>query len=336
MPKTRNPVTSHGRDKHVIGVVVVPDSVPLEVVVTQSVFGPPVPSIAELMDIPEDSPYELVLCGERERQVLARDIDMGALAPLDTLDEVDTVLVPGIADPLAPRSDALLERIRLAHARGARMVSLCGGAFILAAAGVLDGKRATTHWMLAPEFRQRYPHVHLDVDRLYVDDPPVHTSGGIFAATDLALHIVALDCGQAVANDLSRVLVSAPHRSGGQLQFIKEAMRAESPSSLQSLQHWLRDNLHEPLTLASVARREHISERSLVRRFHAETGLSLLEWINRERVNRAKVLLETSDFAVTEIAAMVGFGSNETLRRNFDKWVGTTASAYRRSFRVAS
>jgi AraC family transcriptional regulator, transcriptional activator FtrA len=336
MPRAKTPVTSRGRDKHVIGVVVVPDSVPLEVVVTQSVFGPPVPSIATLMDIPVDSPYEVVLCGERERQKLARDIDMGALAPLDTLADVDTVLVPGIADPLAPRSDALLEQVRAAHDGGARIVSLCGGAFILAAAGVLDGRRATTHWMLAPEFRQRYPHVHLDVDRLYVDDPPVHTSGGIFAATDLALHIVALDRGQAVANDLSRVLVSAPHRSGGQQQFIKEAMRAEQPSSLQALRHWLKDNLHEPLTLESVARREHMSERSLVRRFHAETGTSVLEWINRERVERAKVLLETTDFPVAEIAAMAGFGSTETLRRNFDKRVGTSASAYRRSFRAAS
>lgn len=336
MPKARKPSTSRGRDKHVIGVVVVPDSVPLEVVVTQSVFGPPVPSIAELMDIPEDSPYEVVLCAEHPRQLLARGIDMGELAPLDVLGDADTVLVPGIADPLADRGEGLLEHLRTAHSRGARMVSLCGGAFILAAAGVLDGRRATTHWMLAPEFRARYPHVYLDVDKLYVDDPPVHTSGGIFAATDLALHLVALDRGQAVANDLSRILVSAPHRSGGQQQFIKEAMRAEAPSSLQSLQQWLREHLDDPLTLESVARREHMSERTLVRRFHAETGMSLLEWINRERVNRSKVLLETTDFAVSEIAAMVGFGSNETLRRNFDKWVGTTASAYRRSFREAS
>ena len=336
MPKAKRPTTSRGRDKHVIGVVVVPDSVPLEITVAQAVFGPPVPSIAEVMGIPADSPYEVVLCAEERRFVLSRGIDMGVLAPLTSLAEVDTVLIPGITEPLASRSDSLLASLRSAHDGGARMVSFCGGAFILAAAGVLDGRRATTHWMLAPEFRQLHPHVRLDVDRLYVDDPPVHTSGGLLAATDLALHIVALDCGQTVANDISRVLVSPPHRGGGQQQFIKDSMRAEVNTSMQSLQAWLRNNLHEPLTLETVSRREHLSQRSLVRKFRAVTGMSVLDWINRERVNRAKVLLETTDFPVNEITAMVGYGSNESLRRNFEKWAGTTASAYRRTFRAAS
>ena len=314
----------------------VPDSVPLEITVTQAVFGPPVRSIAEVMGIPQDSPYDIVLCGEQRRLELARGIDMGELAPIETLAQADTVLVPGITEPLAARSESLLAALRSARDSGARMVSLCGGAFILAAAGVLDGKRATTHWMLAPEFRQRYPHVRLDVDQLYIDDPPVHTSGGIFAATDLALHIVALDRGQAVANDISRVLVSPPHRAGGQRQFIKDALRAQANPSLQSLLTWLREHLDEPLTLASVARHEHVSARSLVRQFRAETGMTVLDWINRERVARAKALLETTDFPVSEIAAMVGFGSHETLRRNFEKWAGTTASEYRRTFRAAS
>ncbi|MGH7289718.1 MAG: GlxA family transcriptional regulator, partial [Myxococcota bacterium] len=167
------------------------------------------------------------------------------------------------------------------------------------------------------------------------DDPPVHTSGGIFAATDLALHLVALDRGQAVANDISRILVSAPHRPGGQSQFIKDSMRADDASSIESLLGWLRDNVHEPLTLAELARHEHMSERSLVRKFRAATGMSVFDWIAKERVSRAKVLLETSDFAISEVATMVGFGSTETLRRNFEKAVGTTAGAYRRTFKNA-
>lgn len=257
---------------------------------------------------------------------------MGELAPLDTLGEVDTVIVPGISEPLARRSDVLIESLRAASRSGSRMVSFCGGAFLLAQAGILDGRTATTHWLLAPEFRSAFPHVRLAVDRLYVDDPPVHTSGGIFAATDLALHLVALDRGQAVANDVARILVSAPHRPGGQSQFVKDSLRADGTSSMESLLAWLRQNVGEPLTLADLARREHMSERSLVRKFRAATGTSVFDWIARERVDQAKVLLETSDFAVSQVAAMVGFGSAETLRRNFEKAVGTTAGAYRRTF----
>lgn len=335
MPVAKTPATSRGRSKHLIGVVVVPDSMPLELLVTQTVFGAPVRPIAEVMGLPEDSPYEVVLCGERSRYVLSRGIDMGELAPLETLRDVDTVIVPGVAEPMAARGDALLENLRAAAGSGARMVSFCGGAFILGQAGVLDGRTATTHWMLAPEFRAMFPHVRLDVDRLYVDDPPVHTSGGVFAATDLALHIVAMDRGQAAANDLSRILVSAPHRSGGQSQFIRDAMRRNDGSSIDALLQWLRAHLQEPLTLAQLAAHEHMSERSLVRKFRAATGMSVFDWIARERVSRAKILLETTDFAVSEVAAMVGFGSSESMRRNFEKSVGTSAGAYRRTFRTA-
>lgn len=331
---TKAPVTSRGRTRHIIGVVVVPDSMPLELSLTQAVFGPLGRPIAEIIGVPEeDSPYEVVLCGEKRRYLLRNGIDMGELAPLETLAEVDTVIVPGIAEPMATRSDRLLQNLWAASNSGARMASFCGGAFILAQAGLLDGRRATTHWLLEPEFRDLYPRVRLEVNKIYVDDPPVHTSGGVFAATDLALHLIALDRGQSVANDISRLLVSAPHRPGGQAQFIKDSMRADGDSSMDSLLQWIRDNIHEPLTLAELARHEHMSERSLVRKFRASTGMSVFDWIARERVSRAKVLLETSDFAVSEVATRAGFGSSETLRRNFEKAVGTTAGAYRRTFR---
>lgn len=163
---------------------------------------------------------------------------------------------------------------------------------------------------------------------------PVHTSGGIMAAADLALHLLALDRGQAVANDMARILVSAPQRDGGQAQFVEDTLRGDGRSPIDGLLLWIRDNLHEPISLEALASQAHLSERSLMRAFRNNTGMTALQWITRERVNRAKVLLEINDFAVDEVAVMVGSGSRETLRRNFERAVGTTAGAYRRTFRL--
>jgi putative intracellular protease/amidase len=190
--------------------------------------------IADIMGVAEDSPYDVVLVGEERRHVHPRGIDVGELAPLGSLREVDTVIVPGISEPLSRRSDDLLGSLSAASESGARMVSFCGGAFLLAQAGILDGRSATTRWLLAPEFRKSFPRVRLQVDGLYVDDPPVHTSGGIFAATDLARHIIALDRGQALAKRHQQdPRQRTPHRSGGQSQFIKDSMRARSGSVRQ-------------------------------------------------------------------------------------------------------
>jgi transcriptional regulator GlxA family with amidase domain len=215
------------------------------------------------------------------------------------------------------------------------MVSFCGGAFILGRAGILDGRRATTHWLLSAEFRVEFPLARLETEHLYVDDGPVHTSGGILSTTDLALHLVALDMGTAYANDFGRVLVTAPHRPGGQAQFVKHSLRVDDEPPIGSFLRWLRDHVHEPLTLAQLARHERVSERSLVRKFRQDTGMSVFDWINQERVSQAKALLETTDFRVSEIAVMVGFGSSETLRRNFERHVGTTAATYRTTFRAS-
>ncbi|KMS85643.1 hypothetical protein ACZ91_41445 [Streptomyces regensis] len=326
---------SRGRDKHIIALLVVPDSVVLEVAVAQAVFMQRVSSIAGLTgDL--CLPYEVILCGEQKRHTLASGVDLGELAPLEVMETADTVMVPGVEDPLARRSDALLESLRSAGATGARMVSFCGGAFLLGRAGILDGRRATTHWLFAKEFRTEFPQVRLEPEHLYVDDGPVHTSGGVFSATDLALHLTALDLGQAYANDLGRVLVSAPHRPGGQAQFVKEPMRVDKKPAEESFLQWLGDRVEEPLTLAQLARQANISERSLVRKFRRETGMSVFAWITRERLNRAKALLETTDYRVIEIASMVGFGSYEAFRRNFEADVGVTAVAYRNMFRAAA
>jgi AraC family transcriptional regulator, transcriptional activator FtrA len=331
--KAKQPPMSRGRDKHVIAVIIEPDTIALGVYLMQTVFGQPAGMLAEVMGLDTPSPYRVVLCGSAPRHVLSSGIDFGELAPLDTVRDADTVVVPGVVDPREPRDPALLDILRDAYAAGARMVSTCSGAFILGQAGVLDGRTVTTHWLLADEFRQAYPGVRLDTDRLYVDDGPVHTSAGRMAAMDLGLHLLALDRGQLAANDASRVLVSTPHRSGGQAQFVKESLRADPATPMEPVLSWLRDHLTEPITLGQVASHAHMSERTLARKFRAATGTTVFDWIIRQRISRAKILLETTDFSVGEIAVMAGFGSTEGLRRHFDKTVGTTAGAYRRAFR---
>ncbi len=326
------PITRRGRSKHVIAVLVVPDTVAMGVATTQEIFRLPASSLAAVTG-ERDNPYDVVLCGEDRRYVLPTGIDVGELAPLETMLDADTVIVPGVEEPLAPRSESLLTALTAAALAGLRMVSFCTGAFLLGQAGVLDGRRATTHWIWAKEFRAEFPRVHLDVDHLYVDDGTVHTSGGIFSATDLALHLIALDRGIAYANDVGRLLVSPPHRSGGQAQFVKDSLRADGEPAIGAFQRWVLAHLDEPLTLARLAGHEHTSERSLVRNFRQATGTSVFDWIARQRINRARVLLETTDFRIGEIAAMSGFGTAETMRRNFEKVLGTTAGEYRTTFR---
>jgi len=328
------PSTSRGRDKHVIAILIAPDSVALEVALLQQYFGGFRSVLADLAGS-EESPYEVVLCGEAPEQRLASGADFGVLAPLDVMLQADSVMIPGLEMPFAPRSERLLSAVRDAHVGGARMISYCGGAFVLGLAGLLDGRRATTHWLVAAEFREMFPLATLDADQLYVEDGGVHTSGGMLAAADLASHIVALDLGQKYANDLARVLVSSPHRPGGQAQFIKASLRAHRADDDVFLD-WIRENLHEPLSLERLARHQHTSKRTLVRNFRRRMGMSVLDWINRERVDLAKTLLETTDLRVSEIAAMVGFGSNESLRRNFEKIVGRSAYAYRSVFQPSA
>lgn len=335
MQAAKYPLTSRGRTKHVIALLVVPDALPLEVVIAQQLFGAP-DSTVKTITANTESPYQVILCGEQPRHLLRFGTDFGELAPLEVMLTADTVIIPGVEDPVATRSEALLGTMRRAHEAGVRMVSFCGGAFLLGYAGILDRRRATTHWIFNNEFRAAFPHVRLEIDRLYVDDGSVHTSGGGFATTDLSLHLIALDRGQAFANDAGRMVVSAPQRPGGQAQFIKESIRVDDQPAIGSLLWWVRENIDQPLTLADLASHEHISQRTLIRKFRQSTGMSVLDWINRERVSRAKVLVETTDFPLAEIAAMVGFGSTETLRRNFEKITGITAGDYRTTFRAAA
>jgi transcriptional regulator GlxA family with amidase domain len=308
------PALSRGRYRHVIALLVTGDAVSLDIDVVRQVFGPRAEAESDVA-----GQYEVVLCGEQSE-----------LAPLAAMTTADTVVVPGVENPLAPRSPALIDALRAAYAGGARMVGFGSGAFLLGYAGVLDGRRATTHWKYAREFRELFLSVRLDSDQSFVDDERVHTGGGMLSGVDLALHLLAMDVGRARAEAVGRAVIAAPWCGDAQ------ARRANDREPMAPVMAWLREHLHEPLSLAKVAEESFISERSLVRKFRAATGSTIFDWVNRERVDRAKLLLETTDHPVAEIAGMVGFGSPETLRRNFQRHVGTTARSYRHKFRHAA
>jgi len=203
---------------------------------------------------------------------------------------------------------------------------------VLGQAGVLDGRRVTTHWALAEEFRSAFPRAILEEQALYVDDGQILSSGGMLASADLCLYVLGQDHGQAYANDVSRILISPPHRSGGQGQYVKPATRP-TLGALAAVQTWVMENLAEPLTLRQVAAQAHMSPRTLERRFRAETGDSLVSWITRRRVELARALLEETDLTVMQVAHGAGFGSAESLRRHFLAHTGTSPRTYRSTFR---
>ena len=256
-------------------------------------------------------------------------------APCDLgrIERADTVVIPGWRGTSAAPPPPLLEALARVAGRGGRLASICSGVFVLAAAGVLDGRRATTHWRYADELARRYPRIRVDPDVLYVDEGPVLTSAGSAAGLDLCLHIVRRDHGTAVANSVARRLVLAPHREGGQRQFVATpvAGRAE-PGRLAVLLDWLPAHLDEALSVGDLARRAGMSLRTFHRRFREATGLAPGEWLVRQRVARARHLAETTDLTVEEVATRSGFGAVETLRHHFRRVVGTTPSGYRRAF----
>ncbi len=241
--------------------------------------------------------------------------------------------MPGWRGVDVPAPRPLLEALKRVPARGGRLVSICSGVFVLAAAGVLDGRRATTHWRYAELLARRYPDIRVDADVLYVDDGPVLTSAGSAAGLDLCLHIVRRDHGAAVANNVARRLVLAPHRDGGQQQFVAAPLAREAGNGrLAALLDWLPAHLDEPLTGADLARRAGMSLRAFQRRFRETVGTTPGEWLTRQRVARARELAETTQLPMERLAAEAGFGSVETLRHHFRRLVGTTPGRYRRSF----
>jgi transcriptional regulator GlxA family with amidase domain len=254
---------------------------------------------------------------------------------LEALREADTVIVPGIGDDAWPPAPEALDALREAAGRGARIASICTGAFVLAAAGLLDGRRATTHWAYADALARAFPAVDVDPDVLYVDEGDVLTSAGVAAGIDLCLHMVRRDNGAEVANAVARRIVVAAYRDGGQAQFVDRPLPAADGDCLAGTRAWMEANLREPLTVAAMARHAGYSPRSFARRFRAETGTTPLQWLIGRRVARAQRLLEGTDLPVEDVAAEAGFGTPAALRQHFDRAVSTSPSAYRRAFRAA-
>ncbi|MBA2954832.1 helix-turn-helix domain-containing protein [Nocardioides sp. MAH-18] len=245
----------------------------------------------------------------------------------------DLVVVPSYDDLAGEPDPELVTELRAAHAGGSRVAALCTGAFVLAAAGLLDGRAATTHWMHAEELARRYPRVDVRADVLYVDEGDVLTSAGKTAALDLCLHLVRTDLGASAANGLARRLVVPAHRRGGQAQFIDAPAAPRSPDGLGPTLDWARGRLDQPLTVADLARHASLSTRQLARRMRAELQSGPLDWLHQQRIVRARELLERTDASVDQVAASCGLGTAATLRRHFHRATGVTPTAYRSMFR---
>jgi AraC family transcriptional activator FtrA len=252
----------------------------------------------------------------------------------DVLDRADTLIVPACTNVHEQPPQDLVDVIRAAYERGTRILSICSGAFLLAAAGVLNGRRATTHWMHADELARRYPAVRADSSALYIDDNNVITSAGTAAGIDACLHLVRTDHGAAVATELARRLVTPPHRDGGQAQYHRRLPAKVRDDWLARLLAWATDNLHEPLTTAALATQAQVSVRTLERRFATTLNTSPLRWLLEQRIRQAQQLLETTDLPVDRISSRCGFGTSASLRTHFAKTVGVPPTTYRRTFRA--
>ncbi|MEV6669865.1 helix-turn-helix domain-containing protein [Streptomyces sp. NPDC051162] len=312
--------------------VAVTDGMPIfELAVPCGVFGTPRPDLHTPW-------YDFRLCNPTETATAPARQWFTTHTPYGyrELVEADTVIVPASADVRGDPPARLLDAVREAHGRGARIVSLCSGAFVLAAAGLLDGRRAATHWDHAPLLAARYPRVEVDPTVLYIDDGDILTSAGGTAGIDLCLHLLRKDLGSRVAGSVARHLVVPAHRPGGQAQYIETPVPpTETDSGLAPLLHWATERLHEPLTASLLARQAGTSVRTLVRRFHQATGTTPLQWLQAQRVARAKELLETTDQPMDRIAEQCGLGGAGNLRLHFARSVGIPPTEYRRSYRAS-
>jgi AraC family transcriptional regulator, transcriptional activator FtrA len=312
---------------HRVVLVVDEQSNPFEVGCACEIFGGPLrPEIGFPL-------YDLRVAAPR-RSTPMRDalFSIGAVGRLDEIERADTVIVPNRPYVETPSRPALLAALRRAHERGARLVGLCTGAFTLAEAGLLDGRRATVHWTLAEEFRLRFPAVTLEPDVLFVDDGDVLTSAGSAAALDLGLHIVRRDHGAEIANHVSRRLVFAAYRDGGQRQFVERPMPPAAGQSLAPALAWAQQRLDEPITVADLARRAAMSAGSLHRRFRAELGTTPLAWLTVERVTLACRLIEQGAHGLESVARRSGLGSGANMRAVFKRHVGVSPMEYARRF----
>lgn len=313
-----------GGPHRVVALVNGPQS-PFELAIASEVFG------VQRPDLP--TPYSFAICTAVPGPVpttagYAMLVERG----LEALRDAQTVVVPGWEPTGGRVPDPVLEALVAAHARGARLLSICSGAFVLAQTGLLDGRHATTHWRHLDALAAAYPRVRVDRDVLYVDHGDVATSAGSAAGLDMCLEVVRADQGTAFAARTARHMVMAPHREGDQRQYAVRAARSEENGSLGALLEWAQDNLDRPLALTALADRVHLSPRTLDRRFREQLGVSPGRWLLERRVEAARELLETTQLTVEAVSAQVGLSSGANLRRRFQDAVGTTPAAYRRAF----
>jgi transcriptional regulator GlxA family with amidase domain len=308
--------------RHHVVVLALPEVVAFDLSIPAQVFG----------HVDEREHYRFTVCAEKPGRVpTTTGFDIHVDAGLEAIRDADTVVVPGFR----PLDVAQPVRIALrdASARGARMVSICTGAFALAAAGLLDGRRATTHWRDVEELRGRHPDVDVDPDVLYLDEGTLLTSAGVAAGLDLCLHIVRTDRGAADATRIARRMVVAPHRSGGQAQYLERPVLRQGGPAIATVAKWALHHLDRPLTVNDLARRAGFAPRTLARRWVAETGRTPLRWLTEQRLLEVRRLLETTDLPVAAIAHRTGIGSAAHLRTLFTRETTTTPSAYRSAHR---
>lgn len=309
---------------HSIAILVLDGVVPFDLGVACDAF-----SRVRVPNVP--IPYHVRVCGER-RRIRAGHFEIQAEFGLEGLDDATTIIVPGISDLSEPISRAVIAALQSARQRGCRIASICSGAFVLAAAGLLDGLRATTHWLGTAELERRYSRVEVDPNVLYVDNGHILTSAGASAGLDLCLHMIRVDYGSAVAADAARLAVTPLVREGGQNQYVTHDL-PDVAGPLQALLEWLVKNLHQELTLDVMAQTGAMSTRTLTRRFHEHIGMSPLKWLQTARVRRAQQLLETTELSIEQVATEVGFGSATAFRERFASVVGTNPQRYRQMFR---
>ncbi|WP_172386754.1 GlxA family transcriptional regulator [Streptomyces sp. MNP-20] len=319
---------------HRVAVLVMDGVIPFELGIPQRIFG-------RARDAGGRRLYEVVTCSVRPPGPVRTDADFAVLVEHgpEALAAADTVVVPA-SHELGPvyEEGRLTDDLAAALARvrpGTRMVSICTGGYVLAAAGLLDGRPATTHWAHADHFQRLFPRVGVDADVLFIDDGDVLTSAGVAAGLDLCLHVVRRDHGSAVANEVARSTVVPPHRDGGQAQYVQRPVPEPQLATTTTARAWALDRLHEPLQLRDLAEQEAMSVRTFTRRFREEVGVSPGQWLTRQRVERARHLLESTALSVDRVARECGFGTAQSMRQHLQSVLGVTPTAYRRTFRSA-
>ncbi|MFG2501807.1 GlxA family transcriptional regulator [Streptomyces sp. NPDC048441] len=318
--------------RHRVVVLALDGVIPFELGIPQRIFGRARSTEGKLL-------YEVVTASVRPPGPVRTDADFAILVENgpETLATADTIVIPASYE-LGPvfEEGRLTDELAaaLAHIRpGTRLVAICTGGYVLAAAGYLDGRAATTHWASAEHFQRLFPQIRVDADVLFIDDGDVLTSAGVAAGIDLCLHVVRRDHGSAVTNELARRTVVPPHRDGGQAQYIHRPVPDPQLATTTSARAWALGRLHEPIQLRDMADHESMSVRTFTRRFREEVGISPGQWLSQQRVERARHLLESSDLSVDQVARDAGFGTPQSMRQHLQAALGVTPTAYRRTFR---